>query len=416
MPHQVLFVVPMMLALACATPAAMAQSPSITGKVTSPDGEPLAGVRVDISTAAPKVGRGIFCPSCYLDCGKWTMTDESGDFVLEDLDPSLKFRLVLTLPGRNALQTELVNPSDGPLELSLQPLPENIDPSRVVSGVVTQDEAPIVGALVSPHGAKTPNKRWWGRVDVDPTVTDAQGRFALVVPDDFLSLDVTITSYGSCGARVILLEPGAEPVSVELQSGASVVGQVEHEGQPVGGMSLAVAQLDRGTDDGIFIAAVGDVTDEAGRFEFHHLPPDQRYCIYSVVGEAKRSGSPYVITTKTFSVPVSGETRDVGTLGVVDPLSIRGRIERTDGEPLPQHLKLAFGRDPAWDLVSVAVDEDGRFEINGLPPETYAVRLGDRSLVIDDQRVRYQMLRDSSFGLRLRKSMNDLKIPVKGNE
>lgn len=60
--------------------------PSMEGVVAGPDGEGIEGVRVDISTAAPKIGRGIFCPSCYLDCGKWTTTDMSGQFSIKNVD------------------------------------------------------------------------------------------------------------------------------------------------------------------------------------------------------------------------------------------------------------------------------------------------------------------------------------------
>jgi hypothetical protein len=27
--------------------------------------QPIAGARIDVATAAPRVGRGLFCPSCY---------------------------------------------------------------------------------------------------------------------------------------------------------------------------------------------------------------------------------------------------------------------------------------------------------------------------------------------------------------
>jgi hypothetical protein len=372
---------------------------------------------VDISTAAPKVGRGIFCPSCYLDCGKWTSTDQQGRFSIKDLDPSLKFRLVLIMPGHRSLQTELVDPVDGPLALSLEALPAEIDQARVVSGVVTHDGVPVVGALVEPHGAKTASRRWWGKVDgVDPTVTDHNGHFAMILPDEFLGIDIEVTGHGFCGEQLELLEPGSEAVPIEVKSGASVTGKVVRDGLPVTGMSLAVVQLERGVSDGIFIAAVGDVTNADGEFEFHHLPPDQRYCIYSVVGEAKQSENPFVLTSKTFLAPGTGKTRNLGSLEVTRPFSVRGQVRRIDGLSLPQHLTLSLGRDPAWDLVGIPVREDGSFEATGLPPETYEIRLGSRDLVVVPEQLKYQLLSESSFGLRLRSSLDSITIPVKGRQ
>jgi hypothetical protein len=172
---------------------------------------------------------------------------------------------------------------DGALALALEKLPDDIDRARVVSGIVTQDDVPVAGALVQPHGAKTSSRRWWGRVEgVDPTVTDEKGYFEMVLPKDFLAVDIRITGHGYCGEQIDLLEPGSDPVTIEVRKGAGVTGRLVHQGQPVPGMSVAVVQLERGVTDGIFIAAVGDVTNDSGEFEFHFLPPDQRYCIYSV--------------------------------------------------------------------------------------------------------------------------------------
>ena len=48
---------------------------TLTGTVRDAKGRPVAGARVDVATAAPKAGPAMFCPSCYLDCAKWTKTD-----------------------------------------------------------------------------------------------------------------------------------------------------------------------------------------------------------------------------------------------------------------------------------------------------------------------------------------------------
>jgi hypothetical protein len=391
--------------------------PVILGVVSGPNGEAIAGARVDVSSAAPKVGRGIFCPSAYLDCGKWTTTDQQGRFSIFDVDPSLKFRLVVTSPGLRTLPTVLIDPSAGPLSLTLDELPTNVDASRVLSGVVTQDGLPVAGAVVRPHGAKTADQRWWGRVEgVDRTVTDADGKFEMILPEDYLAVDIRVTGYGFCGEQLALLEPGGERIGIEVRTGANVIGRLVLDGKPIRGMSIAVVQLERGPYDGIFIAAVGDVTDDDGRFEFRCLPPDQRYCIYSLAGEAKRSESQYVLSTKTFTVPATGETRDLGSLEVESPRTIRGKVQRIDNLPLPKHLTLGFGRNPAWDLIGISVQHDGSFEATGLPPETYEIRIGGGEFNIVGDEIPYQSLSETSFGLRLRNSIDELVIPIRSKE
>jgi hypothetical protein len=389
--------------------------PTLQGAVQGPNGQAVAGVRVDVSTAAPKVGRGIFCPSCYLDCGKWTKTDDSGNFAIPDVDPSLKFRLVLAAPGYRTLQTKFLDPAEGPASLALELIPEGIDAGRVVSGVVTQSGVPVAGALISPHGAKTAERRWGGSVEgVDPAVTDANGEFMMVLPEGYQAVDIVVTGDGLCGEQISSLQPGGDPVTIEARTGASVVGQLMHADKPAARMSIAVAQLERGVTEEIFIGAVGDVTDDDGRFKLQYLPPDQRYCIYSVAGEAKRSNSPYILATKTFTAPANGATRDLGSLQVATPCTIRGVVRRTDGQPLPKNLKLSLGRDPAWDLIGIPVNDDGSFEATGLPPETYEIRLGDPDLAIVADEIPYQILSEASFGVRLRDSIENLNIPVRG--
>lgn len=387
----------------------------LTGKAVDQHGEPLVGARIDISTAAPKVGRGIFCPSCYLDCAKWTLSDENGEFRLTELSPELKFRLIATAAGYKTTQTDLIDPGSGPVELLLRPFPTDVDSSRLLRGVVRSEVGvAVAGAVIHPWGAKTAERRWWGRVDgVDSTVTNADGEFAIIVPDDMIGIDLEVTAHGYYGAKTELIGPGGKPVAIELAPGATVRGKVAYLGRPVPNMSVAVVQVDRSAGTSVFVAAVGDITDQNGAFEFKYLPPSQEYCIYSVVGEARTTNSKFVLNSKRFEVPVSGKTRDLGVLEVDTPISISGRIEHVDGKSLEDGLKLSFGRDPPWDLVAFDVGSDGTFNATGLPSETYKINVADRNLAIAEDRMDYQVLGQTSIGVLAESSVRDLVVWVR---
>lgn len=391
-----------------------ARRPALAGKVSDPDGNPLAGIRVDIATAAPKAGPDIFCPSNYRDCAKSARTDEAGQFQLTKLDPTLKFRLLIAAAGRKSVQTKLLDPQDGLVEITLPPAPAKVDPGRVVSGIVTLDTRPVAGALVEVKGGIKPApERLWIRAEgTAPAVTDENGRFALVLTQDMLEVYLDVTGYGFCGTQLTAV-PGGPVIRAEVDRGARVTGRVMRSGQPVAGLSLAVVQTERNAWNGIFVRAIGDVTNDEGRFDFRYLPPGQKYCIYSVAGNTKRADSGVILTTKTF-MATAEEARDLGMLEAAEPVSIRGRVQRVDGKPLPKNLKLSFDRQPAWDLISIPVKDDGSFEAKGLPPETYAIRLSDRSLVVVPDNFKYQTLGASSFGVYASETIDNLVIPVRG--
>jgi hypothetical protein len=80
---------------------------------------------------------------------------------------------------------------------------------------------------------------------------------------------------------------------------------------------------------------------------------------------------------------------------------------------LPANARMTISRDPAWDLISVDIAADGSFEIGSLPPETYEIRLAATGLEFDTDRLKYQPLRNKSFGIYLGQSKDDLRIPLK---
>jgi hypothetical protein len=226
------FVVAFQACLACFAPIPCSlllaeESPRglLTGRVVTDDKQPISKVRVDISSAAPKNGPAVYCPTCYRDCQKWAITNDKGEFQITDLDPTLSFRLVYSSPTFRTIQTGLVDPNAGLLEVVLTPKPPSTDPARIVSGFVKDERGvAIAGALVTPCGAAT-HERPLRRVDgIPPAVTDEKGHFKILTPEAVTGLDVEIVAAGTCGGRVYSIQPGAQASEIKLATGARVTG------------------------------------------------------------------------------------------------------------------------------------------------------------------------------------------------
>jgi hypothetical protein len=341
---------------------------------------------------------------------KWTRSDDQGHFVIRDLDPLLKFRVLVTAPNKKAHLTRLIDPLLGEVKATLQALPAGLPPERMLLGQVVDDNGQAVAeALLEPLGAQTVDRRWWGQVKgVDPTVSDAEGHFTLVLPEGFLGVDVQAIAQGYSGASLALLKPGPQRHRIVVPAGTRVTGRLVQDGKPVSGLRIAVVQLERAAGHH-FIKAVGAVTDKDGKFVFDHLPASEDYAIFTVVEEGPQK---LVLTTKRFKAVEDRQERNVGDLAVVAPKRVVGRVEGDPGQTLPAETRVMLGRDPVWDLIAVPLDKDGRFVIEGLPPETYEVEVVAKGFEIDGTRIPYQMLGKQSFGLRLRESIEDLRIPL----
>jgi len=414
------------LALACLITAlcsctAVAQTKSanlIHGTVSNEKGEPVPNARVDISTAAPISGPAIFCPSCYLDCQKWTTTDKAGFFEIPDLDSRLKFRLVVSAVGYKTAQTELIASGESSCGLTLRKRPDNVDPRRTVAGVVKTDTGiPIQGAFVD--CVSTIGKdglRWFYSRGVAPAVTDAEGYFEIDLLDGVFGVDVEISAEGLSNRKFIGLTPNADRLVFELLEGAHIIGHVKSNGRPVQGMTVSVAQTDQ-SDKGekFFQKAIPVTTDAEGRFEFKNLFSDLEYCVYTVVGEADRSGSTDIIRTQKFVTPPNGKTLHIGGLNTVEPVSLSGRLVSSDRQPL-EKLNLSLKRNPAWDLIKVPVANDGFFRIDGLPPEVYEIRLASDQFDLDAGKIGSLLWTEKSIKRLIDKSISDIVLPISSVE
>lgn len=239
------------------------------GRILAENAEPLRDARVDIATAAPRVGQSIFCPSCYLDCQKWTRTDESGNFEISNLDSSLNFRLVVSAAGYQTIQTELIAPEHEPLVFQLEARPKSLDPRRVVSGLIRDEYgAAVMGASVLPAATiDSKGLRTFHANGVAPAVSDAEGNFEIDLVDGVEGIDVEILAEGWCGKKAIGLLGGDDRREVTLSAGFRIVGMVQRNGEPVAGLTLAVAQTNRRVDgENHFLQAIPAITDSAGRF------------------------------------------------------------------------------------------------------------------------------------------------------
>ena len=104
-------------------------------------------------------------------------------------------------------------------------------------------------------------------------------------------------------------------------------------------MKIAVCQLNRNSEH-LFIKAVPSTTDESGHFDFNYLPANERYAIYTLVGEGASEKRELLLTTKIFTAKDNNDTRDLGDLAVQPSIHLHGRVELPPGASLPTNAKI----------------------------------------------------------------------------
>jgi hypothetical protein len=392
----------------CLVGISTAVASDLSGRVVDFQNRPLAEATVLVNTAAPREGVAVFCPSCYADCGKRTVTDGDGRFTFSGLDPSLVFYLVATAEGHRARVSDRIDPATDTAQIALEALPTDLPPERMVRGrVIDERGKPVVGAQVNPYGCRTADRRWWGSLPgVDSvSITNASGEFIITCREPAEAFDLEVRSARHAAKRFGLRETG-ENHELAVEVGVLVRGRLLKADKPVPGVSVGLVQCDRSSDFFLGNYAIG--TNANGEFEFAYVPTNDDFYIYTTMESMTQPAS---LPLRRVTIGKSGSRTDLGDLELGAAHSISGRIVLTDGAPVPGPIQLLLTREGAWDSQRVMVGSDGAFRFDNVPaqePITLVARVPGYD--IDQDRTRFQQVRELSIAFFVEGPRDDIEI------
>ena len=350
---------------------------TLSGRVTDNLGQPLENATVMVYHAGVKTGYSTYCPSCYRDCGKRTVTDRTGSFTIKNLDSDLWFELLVFREGYTAAFVERVDPSHGTAEAAaLAPRAPVNDPSRVVRGrVVDQHGRPLRAAVVVPEGVAAVLQgrafSMYGTIKgLEPiAVTDAKGEFELAYSEKATGMMLRVEARGMA-TKLIAVPTGAERETITVSDGALIRGRLVNHGKPVAGAEVGLIAQNRG---GFLdkLKVLGNPyeeirigTQEDGSFVITNVPTPVDWYVY---------GKMEAITTLGATDPVKctttrdGEEVNVGDIQIIPGHRLRGRITLSDGAALVDGMRVTISADHAWDDQTAVIGHDGHFEFVSLP-------------------------------------------------
>jgi hypothetical protein len=275
------------LAVFMLSAASALHADELSGRVVSVDGQPLRAAHVYVYMALPRSGPNKLCPSCYRDCGKHESISADGAFRLRELDPALRFRLLAVASGYEPAFSDYV-PGGTPVTITLKPRAVS-DAAHVICGTVVDPTGkPVVGAIVEPAGVRVKDEHGGFRIGygqipgVDKlSITDADGEFALRLPDDAFASDVRIRARNFAPVIHRMLQP-SEPRTLRITPGGAVAGRVVDGEKPVAGALVKVEQVLRYSQD--YLGTEEIATDENGRFVLAPVGANDYYVVSVVTG------------------------------------------------------------------------------------------------------------------------------------
>jgi hypothetical protein len=355
---------------------------TLTGRVTDNLGQPLENATVMVYHAGVKTGYSTYCPSCYRDCGKRTVTDRTGSFNINNLDSDLWFELLVVRDGYTAAFVERVDPSHGPAEAAaLAPRAPVDDPSRVVRGrVVDQHGRPLRAAVVVPEGVTALQDRpvtMYGTIKgLEPiAVTNPKGEFELAYSEKATGMMLRVEARGMA-TKLIAVPTGAERETITVSDGALIRGRLVNHGKPVAGAEVGLIGQNRG---GFFdkLKVVGNPyeeirigTQEDGSFVIPNVPTPVDWFVYGKMEAITALGATDPVKCTTTR---DREEVNVGDIQIIPGHRLRGRITLSDGAAMADGMRVTIYADRAWDSQTAVIGHDGHFEFVSLPTGKYEI-------------------------------------------
>ncbi|HEV7573037.1 MAG TPA: carboxypeptidase regulatory-like domain-containing protein [Thermoanaerobaculia bacterium] len=324
----------------------------LTGRVTGPDGSPLAGVSVrnDPMGGGARVMR-------FDANDNSTTTDPNGEYTMDSLEPGEK-TLSFNRSGYIEQQKTVTIAGGKDARLDVQ-MSTGI---RATGFVVTDSGAPVPDATVLASSG-TPDGGRSGR-------SDSNGAFTIegLAPGHY-TFNASKTGYTAGVVRDVDIATSG-PVRVVLKNGGVITGHVN---------GLTPKELEQTT---VFANAAGSggsmsgstaPVDSGGNFRIEGAPS-------GTVRITARSGAMFGGSTKS-AAPKTVELEPGGTAQVdIDFKSstvIRGRVTR-NGAAVPNAQVMFMPRGAkSQTSASTAADADGRYELSGLDDGTYTVQAVD---------------------------------------
>ncbi len=204
-------------------------------------------------------------------------------------------------------------------------------------------------------------------------MTNLRGEFVLTSNSPIHYADLHVEGNGVAPKIFPGKKPESNPHQIRMSMGATLTGRLLRDGKPVPGVAVGIAQTSRNADTFLGDLTIGTQTD--GRFTFLNVFPDDDYFVYGVMDSFKDGGA---VAARKIHIGGEGTTTDVGDLPVTQGHRIKGRVLLSDSKPLPSKTRLVISREDAWDVQRVQLDQEGRFEISGLPTERYSLNVSVR--------------------------------------
>jgi protocatechuate 3,4-dioxygenase beta subunit len=344
------------------------------GVVKRITGEPLAGVRVRVMKVrafAESYNQGTEHDEAV---GLEAVTGADGSFTLPPMRDDRVYNLLATADGYETAPFGGADVKSDPIELRLKPQTETA--TFTVRGKVLGNAGlPLALALIEPQTVETaPGSTTSSRSGFQEQIfSDSAGEFVFTRTEPFVRLQVRVKSPGFAPAMA-WLEVSKLVHTIRLGAGVAIRGRVVNGTAPMTNVGVGVSGVDRSFD--VYAGHFETRTDTHGVFVFTNLPAGNAWYAYGIMATLGEDGA---LPPQLVNSGVDGEIKDLGDLAVQRGLRLAGKVETRYGEPLPAGVTIRVGYDKVWGSQMAGVDENGRFEFNGLFSGPLSLSLEPRS-------------------------------------
>ena len=353
----------------------------VTGTVSDDNGKPVEHATVLVYKAGVKKGYSIYCPTCYVDCGKRAITDRNGMFTIQGLSPDLWFQLLVALDGYQPIFVNKVDPSVGqPIAATLARRKRAGDVKRLFRGRVRDSRGLAVrDAIVKPVGIILDDKtgaRYGAIEGLEPVaITNKDGEFQLNSSNSALKLLVSVEARGM-SSRFDVIPSGTRNHLITVADGAVVRGRLVENGKPVSNAEVGLIGRPRGGFgprlqlSGYPYEEIRIGTQSDGRFVITNVPAPADWYVYGKMASLATRGATGAVECSTRH---NAEIVEIGDIQIKPAYRFLGKVVLSDGKPIPEGMRVTISAQRVWDDQTAALPPDGHFEFIGLASDDYSL-------------------------------------------